>query len=243
MGWTHFDRMAAEYSTARPPYPTVLYDTLAEHGVIGRGTRVLEVGAGSGLATAELVARGCEVVAVEPGSALAGLLREAVPQAEVLDVRLEDAALPAAVFDSVVAATALHWVDLPVGLPVLHRALRPGGWLAVWRTVFGDDSVDTDFRRRVGEVVARRGLRDQGLPREHRPTVDELTTGGLFEHVRTESWRWSIDLTADQVGRLFRTFSDWTEPEVEQVRQAAEDLGGTVTEHYESVVHLLRVVS
>jgi SAM-dependent methyltransferase len=65
----------------------------------------------------------------------------------VIVTRLEDATLPDGVFDSVVAATSMHWVDLHVGLPILHRVLRPGGWLAVWRTVFGDDTVSTPSGR------------------------------------------------------------------------------------------------
>ena len=76
MSGMHFERMAAEYADARPPYPPSLYESLKAAGVIGAGTRVLEVGAGSGLATRELVRSGSDVVAVEPGRGLAGL-REA----------------------------------------------------------------------------------------------------------------------------------------------------------------------
>ncbi|NUS50987.1 MAG: class I SAM-dependent methyltransferase [Nocardioidaceae bacterium] len=240
MSGMHFERMAAEYAGARPPYPGVVFDTLETAGVIGDGRRVLEIGAGAGLATEELVRRGSEVTALEPGPRLAALIRDAVPAVrEVLPVRLEDAHLDAGVFDSVVAATSLHWVDLSVGLPVIHGALRPHGWLAVWRTVFGDDDVRTPFRDRVHEIVSRRDQRDEPAG-ELRPTVDELAAGGWFEPVRTEHWRWSIDLSARQVGRLFATFSTWTPAEAAAAEQAADDLGGRVTEHYRSLLHLLR---
>lgn len=231
--------MAAQYAGARPPYPSRLYDLLAEQGVIGPGTRVLEVGAGSGLATRELVRAGSEVVAIEPGRELARLLGREVPEASVLLTGLEDATLPDGGFSAAVAATSMHWVDLSIGLPRLHAALRPGGRLAVWRHLFGDDSVDTKFRRRVAHVVAQRP-REPGAPRvEARPTMDELAAGGWFEPERTERWRWSIDLDTDHVRRLFRTFSDWSEPEVDAVARAAAELGGVVTEHYQSTLHLL----
>ena len=71
-------------------------------------------------------------------------------------------------------------------------------------------------------------------------TMSELAAGGWFEPVSTERWPWSIDLTADQVGRLFRTFSDWSPADAEAAAQAAEDLGGRVTEHYQTVLRLLR---
>jgi SAM-dependent methyltransferase len=241
MSGTHFERMAAEYAGSRPPYPPGLYDVLRAKGVAGPRTRILEIGAGSGLATRELVRSGSDVVAIEPGRDLAGLLKRDVPEASVILARLEDAELPDSAFDSVVAATSMHWVDLSIGLPKLHATLRPGGWLAVWRHRFGDDSVDTEFRRRVEQVVAERVRRD---PAEHRadgrPTMEELATGAWLEPVRTEHWRWSIDLNTEDVRRLFRTFSDWNNAEVEAVAQVAVELGGVVTEHYQSVLHLLR---
>lgn len=232
--------MAVTYATARPPYPAAIFDTLEEAGVIGVDRQVLEVGAGAGLATQELVRRGTDVVALEPGPRLGALLTDAVPGVEVLRTRLEDARLPEQRFDAVVAATSMHWVDLSVGLPRLHGALRPDGWLAVWRTIFGDDAIETEFRVHVRRIVSARDRQDDATHRERRPTMEELAAGGWFEPVGSHHWRWSIDLDADQVGRLFRTFSEWTPTEANAAARAAEDLGGHVTEHYQSVLHLLR---
>ncbi|MEJ7756216.1 MAG: class I SAM-dependent methyltransferase [Nocardioidaceae bacterium] len=174
----HFERMAAEYVSARPPYPRGVYEVLKAEGVIGPGTRLLEIGAGAGLATRELVRSGSEVVAIEPGRKLVGLLDEEVPAVPVLLARLEDAELPEGSFDSVVAATSMHWVNLSIGLPKVHAALREGGLLAVWRNRFGDDSVSTEFRRRVEQIVASRGPRGTGAPRaDDRPVMEELAAG------------------------------------------------------------------
>ncbi|MFT4166147.1 MAG: rRNA adenine N-6-methyltransferase family protein [Microlunatus sp.] len=170
----HFEKMAAEYAAARPPYPEVIYETLESQGVIGPGIRVLEIGAGAGLATRELLNRGSDVVALEPGRQLASPLDSA------------------------------------------------------------------PFRRRVYEIVARRDDPEVGRSRDQRPTMEELASGGSFEPVRTEHWRWSIDLSAQQIGRLFKTFSNWTTEEAAAAQAAAEQLGGHVTEHYQSTLHLLR---
>ncbi len=235
----HFERMAAEYAEARPTYPHVIFDTLERAGVIGPGRRVLEIGAGAGLATKDLTRVGSKVTALEPGAQLRVLLREAVPGVEMIAARLEDAQLPEQGFDSVVAATSMHWVDLAVGLPKLHAAVRPGGWLAVWRTIFGDDGHETEFRNRVSRIVSERTQPDDAVSREQRPTMQELAAGGWFEPVGTERWRWAVDLDTDQVLRLFRTFSDWSPAEAEKAARAAHELGGVVTEHYQSVLHLL----
>ena len=235
----HFERMAAEYAQARPPYPQPIFETLEAASVIGPGLRILEIGAGAGLATEELTRRGCDVVALEPGAQLSALLMESLPGVEVLVARLEDAELPDHGFDSVVAATSMHWVDLRVGLPKIHAALRPDGCLAVWRTIFGDEEVETDFRARVIQLVSQRED-DEDTRREHRPTMEELTAGDWFEPVQTEQWHWSVNLSTDQIRRLFATFSNWSPAEVSAAAQAADDLGGFVTEHYRSVLHLLR---
>lgn len=158
--------------------------------------------------------------------------------------RGENMGLPEGTFDSAIAATSVHWVDLSIGLPKIHAVLRPLGWLAVWRTVFGDDSVDTPFRGQVEQIVAERRNRDAAASRApDRPSMEELTAGGWFEPVRSERWRWSINLTTDQVRRLFRTFSDWSSAEADAAARAADQLGGRVTEHYQSVLHLLRRAS
>ncbi len=240
MSWTHFEQIADEYDAARPPYPEALFGVLVAEGVIGPGVRVLEIGAGSGLATRELVRAGCRVTALEPGQRLADLLERATPGVSVLRSRLEDADLGDAAFDSAVAATSLHWVDLSVGLPRLHAAINPGGSLAVFRHVFGDDDASSEFRARVQQIVDGRPGRPTGPDLESSPTMSQLAVDGLFRPVRSERWHWTVELTTTQVMRLFRTFSDWTEEEVQQVAEAADACGGRVIEHYQSVLHVLR---
>lgn len=241
-GWvagSHFERMAAEYAGARPPYPAGLFAALALAAVTGPGRRVLEIGAGTGLATRELVSAGCNVVAIEPGPHLAALLRRAVPAAEVVGTTLEGAHLAPQSFDSAVAATSMHWVDLGVGLPKLHAALRSEGRLAMWRNIFGDETVDTEFRERVHRIVRARGRADAPARGDEPPTMQELAAGGWFVPVETLRWSWSIELTTEQVRRLFSTFSDWRPDEVAAAAEAVDDLGGAITEHYRSVLHLL----
>ena len=239
----HFERMADEYATARPPYPAVLYAELSRRGVIGPGLRVLEIGAGAGLATTDLVAVGAEVTAVEPGERLAELLTSRVPSATVLVSTLEAAVLTDHAYDAAVAATSLHWVDLEAGLPILHRALRPGGWLAVWRTHFGDSSLRTAFRDQVDVIVGARPPAPQpAVSRDDRPTLAELTTDGWFEHVDSMTWAWPVQLSTAQVKQLYSTFSNWTPDEVEAAVAAADRCGGTVNERFRTVLHLLRAV-
>lgn len=75
------DRGAYAYHQGRPPYPDAVYALLVAEFGLAPGCRVLEVGAGSGIATDALLSHGAQVTAVEPGANLARLLRQRHPAA------------------------------------------------------------------------------------------------------------------------------------------------------------------
>lgn len=231
----HFERHADLYDRARPPYPDALAERLAALGLLVPGRRALDLGAGSGQATRILAAAGMDVTAVEPGAALAARLGANLPDVRVQQTTAEALALPPASVDLVTIATAVHWFDLPVVLPLLHAALVPEGRLAVWRTVYGDRTVPaTPFRERVAAIAARREAPPRPGPDETETTAwaQLLEQDGWFETVHTDEFRWEARLDADQILGLFTTFSDWTRSEAEEAADAVRELGGRVTEHY-----------
>jgi SAM-dependent methyltransferase len=128
-----FEVAAAQYAASRPAYPAALFDDLEEStGSRLAGARVADVGAGTGIATALLRERGAEVVAVEPGGAMAGEFRRALPDVPV--VRGDGNALPLAdaSCDLVTYAQSWQWTDPGRARPEALRVLRPGGALAIW---------------------------------------------------------------------------------------------------------------
>ncbi len=128
-----FGQGAAAYERGRPGYPPEAVQWLVAELRLEPGRTVLDVGAGTGKLTRELVSRGASVVAVEPVPAMRAVLEQAVPAARALDGTAE--ALPAAneSVDAIVVASAFHWFDGPAAVAEFHRILRPGGRLAlVW---------------------------------------------------------------------------------------------------------------
>jgi SAM-dependent methyltransferase len=128
-----FDKDAELYDRARPGYPRELFDDLEELGGVRAGSRVLEIGCGTGQATVSLAERGCRIVAVELGAGMAAVAMRNLarfPGVEVAVAEFEDWPLPAEPFDAVVAATAWHWIDPAVRVAKAAQALRPGGVLA-----------------------------------------------------------------------------------------------------------------
>ncbi|MFG1807779.1 class I SAM-dependent methyltransferase [Streptomyces sp. NPDC049040] len=132
-----FDEDAELYDRTRPGYPPELYDDLAEFAGACPGSRVLEIGCGTGQATVPLAERGCRITAVEAGPSMAAIARRNLNGAagvEIVTADFESWPLPEESFDVVFAATAFHWIDPAVRMAKAAEALHPDGALAVVRT-------------------------------------------------------------------------------------------------------------
>jgi ubiquinone/menaquinone biosynthesis C-methylase UbiE len=151
-----FDRVAEEYDRVRPGYPAFLVDTACSTARLRAGSRVLEVGCGTGKLTDALVERGLHVDAVDPGPQLVEVARRRLAGSTVrFHVgRFEDVELPAAAFEAVFSATAFHWVDPAVGWAKAARLLRPEGVLVLLTHVGGSFlELDADFLAAWREVL------------------------------------------------------------------------------------------
>ena len=142
-GWeperrTHFDEIVANYDKARPEYPGQLIADVI--GFMGPGTKkALEIGAGTGKATAPFLEAGYGVTAVEIGANMAEFLRARFAGYKDFNVvvsAFEDAVLDEGGYDLIYAASAFHWVDAKIGCPKVFRLLKSGGVFALMRYNF-----------------------------------------------------------------------------------------------------------
>ncbi|MEU9339524.1 class I SAM-dependent methyltransferase [Streptomyces sp. NPDC048290] len=151
-----FNSAAAQYAANRPSYPPALLDAVEE--LSGRpltGARVADIGAGTGIATALLRERGAEVIAIEPGVAMATEFRKNLPDVPVVRGDGDRLPLADASVDLVTYAQSWHWTDPARSLPEALRVLRPGGAVALWWNL---DALDVGWiaeqSRRVHRVFA-----------------------------------------------------------------------------------------
>jgi SAM-dependent methyltransferase len=124
-----FGAVADSYERARPSYPDAAVDWLVPAGA----RTVLDLGAGTGKLTRALVARGLEVVAVEPLAEMRASLAASLPAVRALEGTAEAIPLPDDSVDAITVAQAWHWVDPARATAEAARVLRPGGTLGlIW---------------------------------------------------------------------------------------------------------------
>ena len=79
-----FDAVAEAYDAVRPGYPESLVDLACTLGGLEAGSRVLEIGCGTGKLTEALVERGLRVDAVDPGPSMIELARRRTGHSEAV---------------------------------------------------------------------------------------------------------------------------------------------------------------
>src|SRR5882757_115753 len=199
---------AGDYQLGRLEYPDAVYETLRERCGLGPGKHVLEIGPGTGQVTRHLLGAGARVVAVEPDPGFAAYLAEAFVGLRVAPSAFEDADLADAGSDLVVAGTSFHWLDQSRALEIIGRILRPGGWFAMWWTIFSDptrpDPVITAATELLGfEPGNQRGGTSFQL--DERARIHDLESHRGLVDVHAQRIQWNLPMNAARTRALFAT--------------------------------------
>lgn len=177
-----FERGAGAYAASRPSYPAAVVEVLTAEGVTP-DSRVVDLAAGTGILTSQLLAAGLSVVAVEPVAGMRAELTRSLPGAEVFDAVAEDLPFDDGSVDAVTVAQGFHWFDAPAALVEIARVLRPGGLLAlVWNV--RDESVRwmRQWTDAVHEVTGGRPYTDH----RERPWAEVVAASGRFTPLRSK---------------------------------------------------------
>jgi len=219
-----FGAAGADYDKYRPRYPDQLVDDVV---AVLPGRHVLEVGAGTGIATAAFVVRGMAMTCVEPDAQMAALLlaklaSDADLHVDVASFEVWSAARPAGAsgFDALISAQAWHWTDPKTRWADADAAVRSGGMIAL----FWNEDHYTDPR--VWDAYAAaydcRGIEIRSVRQEPAPSsdpdkiVDQKRPDGwpevhaeadeYFTNLRTHQYHWTRRMSvADYVARINTT--------------------------------------
>ncbi|HUB04663.1 MAG TPA: methyltransferase domain-containing protein [Solirubrobacteraceae bacterium] len=197
-----FDQGAGAYERGRPGYPPEVMQWLGQELGLGPGRTVLDVAAGTGKLTRELVASGATVIAVEPVAGMRAVLERVVPDATVIDATAEALPIGDGAVDAITAASAFHWFDGPVAAAEFHRVLGPGGRLAL---LWNRRRLDQPIHQAVDEII---GPYRRRTPSHHRGEWREpLESSGLFRPVGERNIPFRQVLDADRFVDRFSSIS------------------------------------
>jgi SAM-dependent methyltransferase len=251
-----FNAVADVYETARPDYPSDLFDDLVELAQLTPSSRLLEVGCATGKATLPLLRRGFSVTCVELGRELAARAQNrfrGLP-AEVHVAAFESWQTKQR-FDLVFAATAWHWIDPQTRYLLAHRLLRPGGRLAFWKAMHAFPRDFDPFFTEIQQVYDELG-EGLGEPWPPPPPEDmyddrgEIEASGLFEHVETRRYLWAVSYGAEEYIALISTFSNHIAMAPEKRRRLDDEIRrrlarrahGRARRHWCTILHVAQAV-
>jgi SAM-dependent methyltransferase len=188
-----FGGVAEAYDRGRPTYPR-------EAAVYLTGEKplsVLELGAGTGKLTEQLLALGHDVHATDPDAQMLAVLQRRHPDVRTSQSGAEEIPAGDASYDVVVAGQAFHWFDTERALPEIQRVLKPRGRLSL---VWNQRDERIPWVKRLGRII---GTQDQ-----LREPAELLAASGLFGDVEETSHRFWQVVDRDSIQDLVRSRSN-----------------------------------
>jgi SAM-dependent methyltransferase len=183
-----------DYSRLRPGPPAAALDWLV--GIDCES--VVELGAGTGLATRQLAKIVSEVCAVEPDERMLDAFIVDSSSVTLRQGSAEDIPVADGRVDGVYAFDAWHWVDVARAVPEVARVLRPDGQFGVaWTMVDTTVSWVKDFWSVIAD--AHHG--------EHRPGQFRLPSGVLFTEPEQYTVPWLCSMQPEDLVSLLCTYS------------------------------------
>lgn len=221
-----FGEVASTYERFRPGPPVAAITWMLPDSA----TTVVDLGAGTGAMTRDLVGRVDRVFAIEPDDRMRGILAAKLPQATALRGAGESMPLDSSSVDAVLASSSWHWMEADRALHETARVLVPGGTLGVvWAgpdpagpflsqaqamlsemsSGQGEPTASSDGDLDLGRVV---------MDTENRvESVLVIPDDSSFAQPEQQVLTWDVALTADELMGLLGTFS-WiiTMPDAER---------------------------
>jgi SAM-dependent methyltransferase len=217
---TGFGSRVEAYERGRPQYPPDAINGLArEFRLTQDSSTVLDLAAGTGKLTRQLIPIAGRVIAVEPSAAMRAELAHQVPAAEIREGTAEDIPLQDASAAAVFVGQAFHWFRPAEAFAEIARVLTPGGGLALlWNRAQWQAPWAERFQALVDPPRVAAGEFPSGEEMLARSPQFEAWQEGHYRHVHrigiedfialVSSWSWIANLPDDERGELLAEVRD-----------------------------------
>ncbi len=213
-----FTGRADVYAKARPGYAEALIEELTAWAGLSPASTVADIGAGTGIFSAQLASTGARVIAVEPNDDMraeaekrfAGASNVSVLAGTAEATGIEDSSV-----DLVTAAQAFHWFDCEAFRAECLRILRGDARVAlVWNMRVSEAPVNAACEQTFRELCPRfKGF--SGGVRMDDPTIRQFFRG------RFDEWHFNNDLVYTRDAFIARCLSGSYAPKEGEVSYGA----------------------
>ncbi|MFK3985348.1 class I SAM-dependent methyltransferase [Micromonospora sp. NPDC050397] len=215
-----FGTAAATYDRFRPAYPLTALTWAVDAPA---PVEAVDLAAGTGILTRQLLGLGHRVVPVEPDPGMRAQLDLATPGTTALAGSAESMPLPDGVADVVMTGQAYHWFDRERAHAEVARVLRPGGRFApIWNS--RDESVPwvAELSRLLANFAGRSSV----------DTAPDLTSfGEWFEPLERAEFTHATRHTADTLVGLVGTRSYYLTASPQRRRELESAVRDLATNH------------
>ena len=131
MSAEHWGQRPRDWAELAEPSNQPLYTEVLSRLGVGKGTRLLDIGCGSGYAAAMAAARAATVTGIDITPELIAIARERLPAGHFVVGAVDDLPFEDASFDAAVAFNAFQFADDPTqAVREAARTVTPGGLVA-----------------------------------------------------------------------------------------------------------------
>lgn len=235
-----FDTFSDVYNEIRPAYNEAVYDAIAEFLEPEATHKILEIGAGNGIATEKINHLWkLELTLLEPGKNLSCLLYEQFgnePNIQIINDYFEDAELENNYFDAIFSATAFHWLNSETKYTQSYRLLKENGLLIVfWNNYLVENpllrnEIQKVYTKYTGSKLEKSIGEMQAEKIEDRK--NEIINSGLFELLSHRIFTTDVAFTSVEYIKLLKTFPDhaaFPDSFFTEIKNIIEKQGNAVT--------------
>lgn len=211
-----FGDVATMYERFRPGPPSAAIRWMLPDSA----TSVVDLGAGTGVMTKDLLDRVDRVIAIEPDDRMRAILSSNLPGVTALRGTGESVPIDSSSVDVVLASSSWHWMELDPALQEAARVLVPGGTLGVvWTGPDPEGPFITQAQAMLSEMSSGSvepatgsgndsDLGSVVMDTENRiESVLYIPEDSPFAQPEHQILTWDVALTADELIGLLGTFS------------------------------------
>ncbi len=227
---TAFGSVSSLYEKARTSYPQALIDEIITYSKLQKGSKILDIGCGSGQATLLFAQQGFNVTGLDINSELLSIAKEKCVDNSSVTFELgsfEEIAFPSHSFDAIVCGMAWHWLTPATRYEKAFEVLKKQGTLALFWSY--QQKEKSQFVQEIGVILEKFGGANAG-PTGHRVKIiaeqdyNRLINHPQFTSVEKKEFYEIVDFTKERYIDLVLTYAWAQKLSDEQKENLVRDL-------------------